>query len=50
MSQYSFHSSRPDGWVSPRPYSDATLRRMAYGPIQPMHRPRGLLSRLLKAG
>lgn len=49
MSHHSFRSSRPDGWVAPRPYSDPSLRRMAYGPIQPMHRPQGLLRRLLSA-
>jgi len=50
MSHYSFHSSRTDGWTSPRPHSDPTLRRMHYGPIQPMQqRERGFLARLLKA-
>lgn len=34
-----FHSSRPDGWSSPRPYSDATFRKMAHGKIMPMHEP-----------
>ena len=48
MSSYTFRSSRPDRWVQPRPYSDASLRRMAYGAIQPMEASRtGLLSRLL---
>ncbi len=45
MSSYSFRSSRPDGWTQPRPYSDATLRLMAHGPIQPMEEP-GFLARL----
>jgi len=50
MSQYSFHSSRTDGWTSPRPHRDPTLRRMHYGPIQPMDQPRwNLLARLLRA-
>ncbi len=49
MSRYSFHSSRPDAWISPRPYSDASLRRMKYGRIQPMHEDRGFLARLLQA-
>ena len=49
MSQYSFHSSRTDSWSSPRPYRDPTLRRMHYGPIQPMQRERGFLARLLRA-
>lgn len=39
MSNYSFRSSRPDAWSSPRPYSDPTLRAMAYGKVQPMHQP-----------
>ncbi|WFL76854.1 hypothetical protein P7228_12735 [Altererythrobacter arenosus] len=47
MSQFSFRSSQPDRWSAPRPYSDPTLRRMHYGPIRPMHEPRGFLSRLL---
>lgn len=38
MSSLTFRSSKPDRWTNPRPYSDATLRHMAYGPIQPMHR------------
>lgn len=45
MSTVSFHSSRPDNWVHPRPHRDASLRRMAHGPIQPMEHP-GLLARL----
>lgn len=46
MSSMTFRSSRPDRWTSPRPYSDATMRHMAYGPIQPMHRV-GFFERLL---
>lgn len=42
-----FRSSRPDGWVCPRPHSDPTLRRMAYGPIQPMEKPT-LLQRIFR--
>ncbi|WP_284124402.1 hypothetical protein [Parerythrobacter aestuarii] len=45
MSSYSFRSSRPDSWTSPRPYRDASLRLHAYGPIQPMEQP-SLLTRL----
>lgn len=30
------HHSRPDSWLEPRPYTDATLRRMKHGPILPM--------------
>ncbi len=35
----SYRSSRPDSWVQPRPYTDATLRYMAHGPIQSMYQP-----------
>jgi hypothetical protein len=45
MSSLSYRSSRPDGWVQPRPHQDASLRYMKYGPIQPMEEP-GFLSRL----
>lgn len=45
MSSLSFRSSRPDSWVSPRPYSDASLRLRKHGPIRPMEEP-GLLARL----
>ena len=41
-----YHSSRPDAWTTPRPYTDASLRYMAYGPIQPMEEP-SFLQRLL---
>lgn len=46
MSSLTFRSSRPDRWVSPRPYRDASLRQRANGPIQPLKQP-GLLNRLL---
>lgn len=49
MSSYSFRSSRPDAWTSPRAHRDASLRYMAYGPVQPMHQP-GLLARLFGLG
>ncbi|WP_193353881.1 hypothetical protein [Erythrobacter sp. NAP1] len=39
MSQYSFRSSKPDHWVSPRPHSDPSQRSLAYGPVQSMHEP-----------
>ena len=39
MTQLTYRSSRPDGWVMPRPHSDPGLRRMKYGPIRPMHEP-----------
>ncbi|UIP07664.1 hypothetical protein LY632_04495 [Erythrobacter sp. SDW2] len=45
MSSYTFRSSRPDAWTSPRPFSDASTRYMAYGPVQPMQQP-GILARL----
>jgi hypothetical protein len=47
MSSFNFRSSRPDRWTSPRPYSDASLRRLVHGPIQPMEQPT-LLQRLLR--
>jgi len=46
MSAYTFRSSRPDRWVSPRPYSDASLRAATYGRFQPMEEP-SLAERLL---
>lgn len=46
MSAYTFRSSRPDRWISPRPYSDASLRAQTYGRIQPMEAP-GLLERFI---
>ncbi|MFN3990882.1 MAG: hypothetical protein ACK4IS_11550 [Erythrobacter sp.] len=39
MSAYTFRSSRPDHWVAPRPYSDASLRARTYGRVQPMEPP-----------
>ncbi len=39
MSHYTFRSSRPDHWVSPRPWSDPSLRAQAYGRVQPMEQP-----------
>ena len=46
MSSLSFRSSRPDHWVQPRPYTDASLRFMAHGPVQPMEEESGFFSRL----
>ncbi|MGY6637819.1 MAG: hypothetical protein ACXIUO_11855 [Erythrobacter sp.] len=46
MSAYTFRSSRPDRWVAPRPYSDASLRAQTYGRVQPMEAP-SLAERLL---
>ena len=48
MSSLSFRSSRPDGWVQPRPHSDASLRFITNGPIRPMEQP-GFLARLFGA-
>ena len=45
MSSFNFRSSRPDRWTLPRPHSDASLRRLVHGPIQPMEQPT-LLQRL----
>lgn len=39
MSSYSFRSSKPDQWVSPRPTCDPSLRALAYGPVRSMHEP-----------
>ena len=45
MSSLSYHSSRPDRWVQPRPYRDASLRLQTHGPIRPMEEP-GFFARL----
>ena len=45
MSALSFRSSRPDAWVQPRPYTDASARYAKHGPILPMDEP-SLLERL----
>jgi len=39
MSSLSYRSSRPDGWVSPRPHRDPSTRYMMHGPIQSMYQP-----------
>ena len=39
MTSYTFRSSRPDNWTQPRPFTDASMRHMAYGAIQPMSQP-----------
>jgi len=49
MSSLIYRSSRPDSWTMPRPYRDASLRRMMHGPIQPMEQP-SFLARLLGRG
>lgn len=45
MAQYSRHSSRPDSWSQPRPYTDPSLRRMRHGPVRGMEEP-GFFARL----
>ncbi|WP_394270515.1 hypothetical protein [Qipengyuania sp.] len=48
MSSLSFRSSAPDRWISPKPYSDASLRTKHHGKIIPMEEP-GFLARLFGA-
>ena len=48
MSSLSFHSSRPDRWVKPKPYRDASLRYRQHGKILPMEEP-GFFARLFGA-
>ena len=45
MSSLSFHSSRADRWLQPKPYSDTSLRYRMHGKIQPMEEP-GFFARL----
>jgi hypothetical protein len=45
MSSLSFHSSSPDRWAKPKPYSDSSLRYQMHGKILPMEEP-GFLARL----
>ncbi|WP_172438985.1 hypothetical protein [Porphyrobacter sp. TH134] len=47
MSAYTFRSSRPDHWVSPRPTRDPARGRAIHGPLQPMWSQPGLVARLL---
>ncbi|MFM7349840.1 MAG: hypothetical protein ACKO01_10195 [Erythrobacter sp.] len=47
MSAYTFRSSRPDHWVSPRPTRDPARLSAIHGPLQPMHDEPSLLARLL---
>ena len=46
MSNLSYRSSKPDSWVAPRPFCDASVRMMKHGPVQPMEAPQGLFTRL----
>jgi len=48
MSAYTFRSSRPDHWVSPRPTRDPAPLAAIHGPLRPMHDAPGLLGRLLR--
>lgn len=36
MSAYTFRSSRPDQWVSPRPTRDPARLAAIHGPLRPM--------------
>jgi hypothetical protein len=49
MASLSYRSSKPDGWVMPRPYNDPSMRYMKHGPIQPMEEP-GFFARLFGRG
>lgn len=49
MSAYTFRSSRPDQWVSPRPTRDPARLRAIHGPLQPLKPQGGWLSRLFAA-
>ena len=49
MSAYTFRSSRPDHWVSPRPTRDPARRVAIHGPLQPMQPRAGFIARLLGA-
>ncbi|MBV7265087.1 hypothetical protein [Erythrobacter ani] len=44
MTSAPIRSSKPDAWTNPRPHTDASLRQIKYGRIQPMEEP-GLLER-----
>lgn len=49
MCVHSYRSSRTDHWNHPRPHSDASLRRQAYGKVRPMQEA-SWLERLLGRG
>lgn len=46
MSSYPIRTSRPHESILPRAHRDPHQRYLAYGPIQPMDEPRGLIARL----
>jgi hypothetical protein len=50
MSAYTFRSSRPDHWVSPRPSRDPARLSAIHGPLRPMHEEPSLLARLFGLG
>ncbi|MEM8726039.1 MAG: hypothetical protein AAGE86_11015 [Pseudomonadota bacterium] len=39
MTSAPIYTSAPDKWSKPRPYTDATIRRLKHGPVQPMEEP-----------
>lgn len=39
MSYHHYRGSPPDAWSHPRPYSDPSLRALAYGKVRPMQEP-----------
>ncbi|MEE4154598.1 MAG: hypothetical protein V2I27_10605 [Erythrobacter sp.] len=45
MTAVPIHSSQPDRWSSPRPYSDASIRLLKHGRVRPMEEP-GFFERL----
>lgn len=49
MANLSYRSSKPDAWIAPRPFCDATVRMMKHGPVQPMREP-GLLAKVFGLG
>lgn len=47
MSAYTFRSSRPDQWVSPRPTRDPARLAAIHGPLRPMQDKHRLMTRLM---
>jgi hypothetical protein len=50
MSAYTYRSSRPDHWVSPRPTRDPARLMAIHGPLRPMQGEPGLIARLFGLG
>ena len=48
MSTSTYRSSRSNSWTMPRPVQDASQRLLKHGPIQPMARESGFLSRWMR--